>query len=73
MGNLQESGIVPGVGMVHAPVSLLPVSFPESHYRQACDLAPIFNEFFDRVSLDAKFLHESLERLAFFLLVAHSC
>ncbi|XP_074311535.1 glutathione synthetase, chloroplastic [Silene latifolia] len=60
--NVQRSGIVPGVGMVHAPISLLPMSFPESHWRQACELAPIFNELFDRVSLDAKFLQESLER-----------
>ncbi|KAL9235073.1 hypothetical protein vseg_009869 [Gypsophila vaccaria] len=60
--NVQRSGIVPGVGMVHAPVSLLPMSFPESHFRQACALAPIFNELFDRVSLDAKFLQDSLER-----------
>uniref|UniRef100_A0A7C9D973 Glutathione synthetase n=1 Tax=Opuntia streptacantha TaxID=393608 RepID=A0A7C9D973_OPUST len=59
---VQRSGTVPGVGMVHAPVSLLPVPFPASHWRQACELAPIFNELFDRVSLDAKFLQDSLSR-----------
>lgn len=59
---VQRSGTVPGVGMVHAPVSLLPVPFPVSHWRQACELAPIFNELFDRVSLDARFLQDSLSR-----------
>ncbi|KAL7205085.1 hypothetical protein ACSBR2_018078 [Camellia fascicularis] len=60
--NVQRSGTVPGVGMVHAPFSLLPMSFPESQWRQACELAPIFNELVDRVSLDANFLQESLSR-----------
>ncbi|XP_020527125.1 glutathione synthetase, chloroplastic isoform X1 [Amborella trichopoda] len=60
--DVQMSGKVPGVGMVHAPVSLLPVSFPQSDWRQACDLAPLFNELVDRVSLDAEFIQESLSR-----------
>ena len=60
---MQRSGNVPGVGMVHAPFALLPVSFPESLWRQACELAPLFNELVDRVSLDGKFLQESLRRL----------
>lgn len=60
--SVQRSGTMPGVGMVHAPFALLPMSFPEIQYRQACDLAPIFNELVDRVSLDAKFLQESLSR-----------
>lgn len=59
---MQRSGKVPGVGMVHAPVSLLPMSFPSSHWKQACEVAPIFNELVDRVSLDGKFLQESLSR-----------
>ncbi|XVF58885.1 hypothetical protein PTKIN_Ptkin07bG0101900 [Pterospermum kingtungense] len=59
---LQRSGKVPGVGMVHAPISLLPMPFPESHWKQACELAPIFNELSDRVSLDGKFLQDSLSR-----------
>ncbi|CAL5330299.1 unnamed protein product [Camellia sinensis] len=58
----QRSGTVPGVGMVHAPFALLPMSFPERQWRQACELAPIFNELVDRVSLDANFLQESLSR-----------
>ncbi|KAJ0078571.1 hypothetical protein Patl1_22757 [Pistacia atlantica] len=54
--NVQRSGRTPGVGMVHAPFALLPLSFPESYYSQACELAPIFNELVDRVSLDGNFL-----------------
>ncbi|GKV20595.1 hypothetical protein SLEP1_g30694 [Rubroshorea leprosula] len=48
--------------MVHAPFALLPMSFPERHWKQACELAPILNELVDRVSLDGKFLQESLAR-----------
>ncbi|KAI3440408.1 Glutathione synthetase (GSH-S) [Psidium guajava] len=60
--NVKRSGKVPGVGLVHAPFALLPISFPESHFREACELAPIFNELVDRVSLDGKFLQDSLSR-----------
>ncbi|KAF3628444.1 Glutathione synthetase, chloroplastic [Capsicum annuum] len=60
--NSEKSGTVPGVGMVHAPVALLPMSFPESHWKQACEVAPIFNELVDRVSQDGEFLQESLSR-----------
>lgn len=60
--SVKRSGTVPGVGMVHAPFALLPMSFPESHWRQACDLAPIFNELVDCVSLDAEFIQETLSR-----------
>lgn len=59
---VQKSGKVPGVGMVHAPFALLPISFPENYWKQACELAPIFNELVDRVSLDGNFLQESLAR-----------
>ncbi|XP_059648559.1 glutathione synthetase, chloroplastic [Cornus florida] len=60
--NVKRSGTVPGVGMVHAPFALLPTLFPESHWSEACELAPIFNELIDRVSLDGKFLQDSLSR-----------
>ncbi|KAK8686916.1 hypothetical protein V6N13_085752 [Hibiscus sabdariffa] len=60
--NVQRSGKLPGVGMVHAPIALLPTLSPESHWKQACELAPIFNELVDRVSLDGKFLQQSLAR-----------
>lgn len=55
--------------MVHAPFALLPSSLPESYYSQACELAPIFNELVDRVSMDGKFLQDSLTRyaLSFFI------
>lgn len=51
--------------MVHAPFALLPRSFPERYWRQACEAAPIFNELVDRVSLDGKFLQDSLSRYSF--------
>ncbi|XP_052302424.1 glutathione synthetase, chloroplastic [Populus trichocarpa] len=60
--SVQRSGKVPGVGMVHAPFSLLPMTFPESHWKLACEVAPIFNELIDRVSLDGKFLQDALSR-----------
>ncbi|MFS8009403.1 putative glutathione synthase [Helianthus anomalus] len=60
--NVERSGLIPGVGMVHAPIALLPNSFPEAQWNQACELAPIFNELVDRVSLDGKFLQDTLSR-----------
>ncbi|XP_027352818.1 glutathione synthetase, chloroplastic-like [Abrus precatorius] len=60
--SIHRSGTVPGVGLVHAPLSLLPTPFPEKHWTHACDLAPLFNELVDRVSLDGTFLQESLSR-----------
>lgn len=68
---LQRSGKVPGVGLVHAPFALLPVPFPESHWTQACELAPIFSELVDRVSLDGKFLQDSLSRYSLSLSPTH--
>ncbi|XP_020254703.1 glutathione synthetase, chloroplastic-like isoform X4 [Asparagus officinalis] len=58
----ERSGTVPGVGLVHAPLALLPMPFPEHYWRQACELTPIFNELVDCVSLDGKFLQDSLSR-----------
>uniref|UniRef100_A0A453K115 Glutathione synthetase n=1 Tax=Aegilops tauschii subsp. strangulata TaxID=200361 RepID=A0A453K115_AEGTS len=57
-----RSGTVPGVGLVHAPISLLPSRLPESFWSQACELAPLFNELVDRVSLDGDFLQDSLSK-----------
>ncbi|KAG4394137.1 hypothetical protein GLYMA_03G240651v4 [Glycine max] len=48
--SVQRSGSVPGVGLVHAPLALLPTPFPEKQCREATEL-------------DAKFLQESLSRL----------
>ncbi|XP_074585177.1 glutathione synthetase, chloroplastic-like [Curcuma longa] len=59
---IQGSGTVPGIGLVHAPFALLPVSFPVKNWKQACHLAPVFNELVDRVSLDGNFLQDSLSR-----------
>ncbi|XP_011048922.1 PREDICTED: glutathione synthetase, chloroplastic-like [Populus euphratica] len=60
--SVQRSGKVPGVGLVHAPFALLPMAFPESQWNLACEVAPIFNELIDRVSLDGKFLQDALSR-----------
>ncbi|PNY15793.1 glutathione synthetase chloroplastic-like [Trifolium pratense] len=54
--------MVPGVGLMHAPFALFPTPFPQTKWNQASDLAPIFNELVDRVSLDGQFLQESLSR-----------
>ncbi|KXG23586.1 glutathione synthetase, chloroplastic [Sorghum bicolor] len=58
----QRSATVPGVGLVHAPFSLLPAHLPEPFWRQACELAPIFNELVDRVSMDGNFLQDALSK-----------
>ncbi|XP_022951294.1 glutathione synthetase, chloroplastic-like [Cucurbita moschata] len=60
--SVKRSGKVPGVGLVHAPIALLPGLFPETHWKQACELVSIFNELVDRVSLDGTFIQESLSR-----------
>jgi len=65
--------MLPGVGLMHAPFALFPTSFPESKWKQACDLAPIFNELVDRVSLDANFLQESLSRSVLTSNSLHCC
>ncbi|CAA3009386.1 glutathione synthetase, chloroplastic [Olea europaea subsp. europaea] len=41
----------------------LPMPFRESHWKQVCQIAPIFNELVDRVSLNGKFLQDSLSWL----------
>ncbi|CAL4899835.1 unnamed protein product [Urochloa decumbens] len=60
--NHPRSGKAPGVGLLHAPFSLLPVSFPRFYWDQALELAPLFNELVDRVSLDVEFLQQTLAR-----------
>lgn len=59
---VEDSGKIPGVGLVHAPISLLPSPFTEKHFKQAIEVAPLFNELVDRVSMDGKFLQEALWR-----------
>ncbi len=61
-GKLQRSGTVPGIGLVHAPFSLLPSPFPRQAFSQAIELAPLFNLLADRVSQDAEFLQQTLAR-----------
>lgn len=60
--SIENSGKVPGTGLIHAPISLLPSPFPGEHFKQALELAPLFNELIDRVSMDDEFLQEALSR-----------
>ena len=62
---LQNSGKIPGVGLVHAPICLLPSPFSDAQFKQAIELAPLFNELIDAVSLDHVFLQETLSRFWF--------
>ncbi|CAI5997705.1 unnamed protein product [Closterium sp. NIES-64] len=57
---LQDSGSVPGSGLVPAPVTLLPTPFPAHHFHRAVELAPLFNALVDAVSQDADFLQSTL-------------
>ncbi|XP_027188839.1 glutathione synthetase, chloroplastic-like isoform X2 [Cicer arietinum] len=58
----QRSGRVAGVGLVHLPFSLLPPPLPQTYWKQASDLAPLFNQLVDRVSFDGFFLQQSLSK-----------
>jgi hypothetical protein len=58
----ERSGTIPGVGLVHAPLTLLPSPFPRQAFSQAIELAPLFNRLIDRVSQDADFLQQALAR-----------
>ncbi|CAM0912324.1 unnamed protein product [Alopecurus aequalis] len=60
--NHPRSGKAPGVGLLHAPFALLPMSFPKPYWEQALELAPLFNELVHRVSLDGDFLQQTLAR-----------
>lgn len=54
----------PEVGVVHAPLSVLPVIFPRGRFVQAKKVMPLFNELIDRVSQDEPFLEETLAAAA---------
>ncbi|MCO5548134.1 hypothetical protein L7F22_001592 [Adiantum nelumboides] len=60
--SVESSGRVPGTGLVHAPISLLPCSFFRRHFKQAVELAPLFNQLVDNISKDYNFLQDSLSR-----------
>jgi hypothetical protein len=68
---LQRSGTVPGVGLVHAPLSLLPSPFPRQTFSQAIELAPLFKLLTDRVSQDAEFLQQTLARYVLCTCLTH--
>jgi glutathione synthetase len=58
--SIKGSGTNVGLGMVHAPLSLFPTSFPQNAFMQAVQLATDFNILIDRVSQDTQFLQEAL-------------
>jgi hypothetical protein len=60
--SIKGSGTNVGLGMVHAPLSLFPTSFPQNAFMQAVQLATDFNILIDRVSQDAQFLQQALAR-----------
>ncbi|XP_024545766.1 glutathione synthetase, chloroplastic isoform X1 [Selaginella moellendorffii] len=57
-----EGSVNPGVGIVHAPVALLPSPFPEALFQQALNLGSHFNTLVDRVSSDSDFLEQTLAK-----------
>ncbi|GJP55960.1 hypothetical protein CLOM_g14998 [Closterium sp. NIES-68] len=57
---VEDSGSVPGAGLVPAPVTLLPTPFPANLFHRAVELAPLFNDLVDAVSQDADFLQSTL-------------
>jgi glutathione synthase len=57
---------VPAVALVHAPVALLPVPYPEATFLLAKRAALAFNTLIDRVSRDDDYLRQVLEPAARF-------
>ncbi|CAI7801155.1 unnamed protein product [Closterium sp. NIES-53] len=57
---VEDSGSVPGSGLIPAPVTLLPTPFPAHHFHRAMELAPLFNALVDAVSQDSDFLQSTL-------------
>ncbi|CAI7830882.1 unnamed protein product [Closterium sp. NIES-54] len=62
---VEDSGSVPGSGLIPAPVTLLPTPFPAHHFHRAMELAPLFNALVDAVSQDSDFLQSTLTRPGF--------
>ncbi|CAM6100484.1 unnamed protein product [Calypogeia fissa] len=59
---VENSGTIPGVGLVHAPMSLLPTPFRADAFNFGVDLSTLFNDLVDKVSQDAAFLQHTLSR-----------
>ena len=65
---------VPSVGIVHAPLAVMPMPFPRASFMKAKRAATVFNKLIDRVSLDAQYLQSTLAAAAQFddFTVSHS-
>ena len=65
---------VPSVGIVHAPLAVMPMPFPRASFMKAKRAATVFNKLIDRVSLDAQYLQSTLAAAAKFdhFTVSHS-
>ena len=65
---------VPSVGIVHAPLAVMPTPFPRPSFIKAKRAATVFNKLIDRVSLDAQYLQSTLAAAAQFddFTVSHS-
>jgi glutathione synthetase len=56
--------INPELATIHAPLALLPVSFPRERFMQAKSVMKLFNLLVDRVALDEQYLEKTLAKAA---------
>lgn len=54
----------PELAIIHAPIALLPVSFPRDRFMQAKSVMLLFNLLVDRVASDEAYLEKTLEKAA---------
>lgn len=47
-------------GIVHAPLTVMPSTFPRASFEKAKQAATLFNTLIDRVSQDSDYLQETL-------------
>ncbi|KIY94777.1 glutathione synthase [Monoraphidium neglectum] len=59
-------GGVPACALVHAPLSVLPVAFPEDRFNLAVSCMPLFSTLIDKVARDEEYLQQTLEQAAGF-------
>eukprot|EP00775_Hariotina_reticulata_P013551 gene13551-13678_t len=57
-------GTAPPAALIHAPLSLLPVAFPDSRFEQAKAAMQAFNVLIDRVAADEAYLTDTLTKAA---------
>ena len=52
--------------LVHAPLSVFPVSYPRASYEKSQAAMPVFNSLIDRISRDSEYLQQTLAPAAEF-------